>query len=168
MKDIDQISVYLAFGSNLGDRCDNLHMALEKLSEKVTIIRASSVYETPPWGYIEQPAFYNQVLYGKTLLTPSELLTFVKEIEEKMGRVKNFQNGPRLIDIDILLFAEKMVNTENLVIPHPRMGERAFVLLPLSEIEPEMVIPGINKSVSALLRQVDQTGIHKLAPETRK
>lgn len=168
MKDMDQTNVYLALGSNLGDRCKNLHLALEKLSEKVTIIKASSVYETPPWGYVEQPAFYNQVLYGKTLLTPSELLTFVKEIEENMGRVKNFQNGPRLIDIDILLFAEKMVNTENLVIPHPRMVERAFVLLPLSEIEPDIGIPGINKSLSALLCQVDQTGIHKLAPETRK
>lgn len=168
MKDMDQTNVYLALGSNLGDRCNNLRLALEKLSEKVTIIKASSVYETPPWGYVEQPAFYNQVLYGKTLLTPSELLTFVKEIEENMGRVKNFQNGPRLIDIDILLFAEEMVNTENLVIPHPRMVERAFVLLPLSEIEPDIIIPGINKSLSALLRQVDQTGIHKLAPEMRK
>lgn len=163
MADIDQTCVYLALGSNLGDRCDNLRQALDKISEKVRILKVSSVYETPPWGYIDQPVFYNQVLCGHTSLTPLDLLTFVKEIESEMGRVKNFQNGPRLIDIDILLFGEQRVNSERLVIPHPRMTERAFVLLPLSEIEPDLVIPGINKNVTELLLNVDQTGIQKLA-----
>ncbi|MRS03336.1 2-amino-4-hydroxy-6-hydroxymethyldihydropteridine diphosphokinase [bacterium] len=159
----DQTSVYLALGSNLGDRCGNLRHALDKLSENIAVKKVSSVYETPPWGYIEQPVFYNQVLCGITSLSAMALLNFVKEIESDMGRVKNFQNGPRLIDIDILLFGEQMVSNERLVIPHPRMAERAFVLLPLTEIEPGLVIPGINKNVAELLLNVDQTGIQKLA-----
>ncbi len=163
MATTDQTCVYLALGTNLGDRCDNLRQALELISEKVRILKVSSIYETPPWGYTEQPVFYNQVLHGKTALTPLDLLTFVKEIESDMGRVKNFQNGPRLIDIDILLFGEQIITTERLVIPHPRMTERAFVLIPLSEIEPDLVIPGISKNVAELLRKVDQTGI-KILP----
>lgn len=157
--------VYLALGSNLGDRSHNLQQALEKIAEKVSILKTSSIYETPPWGYFEQPVFYNQVLCGTTSLNPIELLAFIKEIEANMGRIKNFQNGPRLIDIDILLFSEQIVMTENLVIPHPRMLERAFVLLPLSEIEPDLLIPGTHNNISEHLLNVDQTGIHKLTLE---
>ena len=164
----DQTSVILSLGSNLEDRCANLQQALVELSSQFLIEKASSVYETPPWGYLEQPLFLNQVVSGKTSLSPHELLVFVKEIETGMGRVKNFQNGPRLIDIDILLFGEQIINTEDLVIPHPRMQERGFVLLPLSEIEPDLTIPGTNNSVTDFLHKVDQTGIFKISPERIK
>lgn len=164
----DQTRVTLALGSNLGDRFKNLQQALKDISLHVSIIKISSVYETPPWGYSDQPVFFNQVLSGNTSLNPVELLTFVKNIENSMGRVKNFQNGPRLIDIDILLFGEKIIDSEKLVIPHPRMLERSFVLLPLAEIEPELIIPGTNKKVLELLQNVDQTGIRKLDFEKKK
>ena len=163
----DQNRVILALGSNLGDRSANLHQALEEISVNVSIDKTSSIYETPPWGYIEQPVFLNQVISGLTSLNPAGLLAFLKGIEHNMGRVRNFQNGPRLIDIDIILFGEQIVNTEHLVIPHPRMLQRAFVLLPLFEIEPDLIIPGTNKSVVDLVINVDQTGIHKLAPESK-
>jgi len=164
----DQTRVILALGSNLGDRCANLRQALEEISAQVSIDKTSSIYETPPWGYIEQPIFLNQVLSGWTSLNPTELLVFLKGIERKMGRVKNFKNGPRLMDIDILLFGKQIVNTETLVIPHPRMLERGFVMLPLSEIEPDLIIPGTNKSVSEFLINVDQKGIFKNDPEGMK
>ncbi|MDP3721060.1 MAG: 2-amino-4-hydroxy-6-hydroxymethyldihydropteridine diphosphokinase [Anaerolineaceae bacterium] len=163
----DQTRVTLALGSNLGDRVENLQQALKDISLRVSIIKISSVYETPPWGYSDQPVFFNQVLSGNTSLNPVELLTFVKNIENSMGRVKNFQNGPRLIDIDILLFGEKIIDSEKLVIPHPRMLERSFVLLPLAEIVPELIIPGTNKKVLELLQNVDQTGIRKLEFEKK-
>ena len=166
MAALDQTRVILALGSNLGDRRANLRQALEEISAQVSIDKTSSIYETPPWGYIEQPVFLNQVLSGQTSLNPTELLAFLKGIERKLGRVKNFKNGPRLMDIDILLFGNQIVNSETLVIPHPRMLERGFVMLPLSEIEPELIIPGTNKNVTELLCSVDQTGIHKLAPES--
>jgi len=165
---LDQTRVILALGSNLGDRCANLRQALEEISAQVSIDKTSSIYETPPWGYIEQPVFLNQVLSGWTSLNPTELLDFLKGIERKMGRVKNFKNGPRLIDIDILLFGEQIVDTEILVIPHPRMLERGFVLLPLSEIEPDLIIPGSNNNVADFLQKVDQTGILKIDPEGMK
>lgn len=168
MPTLDQTRVILALGSNLGDRGENLRQALKSISEKVTIRKISSVYETPPWGFSEQPSFFNQVLSGNTSLSAAELLTFVKDVEHKMGRVKNFQNGPRLIDIDILLFGEQSINTESLNIPHPRMLERGFVLLPLSEIEPDLVVPGTKKSVIEFLEKADQTGIHKLNSEKMK
>ncbi|HCS38830.1 MAG TPA: 2-amino-4-hydroxy-6-hydroxymethyldihydropteridine diphosphokinase [Anaerolineaceae bacterium] len=155
----------LALGSNLGDRCENLRQALKEISTNLSITKTSSIYETPPWGYSDQPVFFNQVLSGITSLNPLDLLTFVKDIEQKMGRVNNFLNGPRLIDIDILLFGEQIINTENLEIPHPRMLERGFVLVPLAEIEPDLVIPGTNKRVAVFLQKVDQTGIQKLDSE---
>lgn len=164
----DQTCVILALGSNLGDRCANLRQALKALSAKVSFIKTSSIYETPPWGFIEQPVFLNQVISGNTPLNPHELLTFVKGIEQEMGRIKNFQNGPRLIDIDILLFGEQIIHTADLVIPHPRMLERGFVLLPLAEIEPELTIPGTNKTVLDYLHKADQTGIFKISPESIK
>lgn len=164
----EQTRVILALGSNLGERFENLHQALKDVSLRVSIIKTSSVYETPPWGYIDQPVFFNQVLSGYTSLNPVELLTFVKNIENNMGRVNNFQNGPRLIDVDILLFGEQIINSEILVIPHPRMLERGFVMLPLAEIEPELIIPGTNKKVLELLQSVDKTGIRKLEFEKKK
>ncbi|MBA4383536.1 MAG: 2-amino-4-hydroxy-6-hydroxymethyldihydropteridine diphosphokinase [Anaerolinea sp.] len=164
----DKTCVTLALGSNLGDRCANLHQAVKELSKQVTINKTSSIYETPPWGFIEQPVFLNQVIRGKTTLNPHELLTFIKGIEQEMGRIKNFINGPRLIDIDILLFGSQIITTADLVIPHPRMLERGFVLLPLAEIEPDLIITGTKNTVSDHLQNVDQAGIFKINPESIK
>ena len=163
MSDRQNTAVLLALGTNLGDRLLNLKTALQELSVHVKIEKVSSVYETPPWGYLDQPAFLNQVIGGQTLLEPQSLLSFVKTVEKNMGRVKNFQNGPRLIDIDILTFGEQIVNTPDLVIPHPRMAERAFVLVPLAEIEPARIIPGQELTVKELLMEMDISGIEKVA-----
>ncbi len=154
--------LFLALGTNLGDRLLNLETAKTKLSTKIAITQSSSVYETPPWGYLPQPAFLNQVLKASNLLDPFELLQFVKGIEQKMGRAKTFRNGPRLIDIDILVFGDQVIDTPDLVIPHPRMLERGFVLVPLAEIAPDLIIPGTQLSIKDHLQKIDQDGIHKI------
>jgi 2-amino-4-hydroxy-6-hydroxymethyldihydropteridine diphosphokinase len=154
--------IFLALGTNLGDRLLNLETAKAELSAKISITQTSSVYETPPWGYLPQPTFLNQVLSATTTLNPFELLQFVKEIEQKMGRAITFRNGPRLIDIDILVFAGQTIDTPDLVIPHPRILERGFVLVPLAEIAPDLVIPGTQSSIKEHLQKIDQDGIHKI------
>ncbi len=159
------VEIFLALGTNLGDRSANLTQARLELSSQVSVQRCSGIYETPPWGFADQPSFYNQVLSGTTILSSTDLLKFVKEIEIKMGRVATFRNGPRLIDIDILLYGDLQLNTPELIIPHLRMHERGFVLVPLAEIAPEQIIPGLSKTVRQCLQQVDQSGIHLLDPE---
>lgn len=153
--------VTLALGTNLGDRAANLEQAYRELSSFVKISKLSSIYETPPWGVTDQPAFLNQVLIASTELLPVKLLAAVKNIEVKMGRQTTYRYGPRLIDIDILLFDNLILDTPNLVIPHPRMFERAFVLVPLLEIAPDLVSPMDHKPVSRLLENLDTSGIVK-------
>jgi 2-amino-4-hydroxy-6-hydroxymethyldihydropteridine diphosphokinase len=155
-------NVFLALGSNLGDRLANLELAKTELSRKVSIENCSSVYETPPWGYLPQPAFLNQVISAVTILDPLELLKFAKSIEGKMGRTKTFRNGPRLIDIDLLLYGDWVMDTDDLVIPHPRMLERGFVLVPLAEIASELVIPRTGLTVKDHLHKLDQTVIRQI------
>jgi len=135
------MSVYLALGSNLGDRERNLIDAIERLSEVIVTQQISAPYDTGPVGYIDQPRFMNAVVRGETKLTPEDLLDFVKKIEVDLGRTASFVNGPRLVDIDILLYDDVVLNTPLLTIPHPRYTERAFVLIPLSEIGPDTVCP---------------------------
>lgn len=156
--------VYLALGSNLGQRMDNLSQALKNISSEINILKRSGVYETPPWGVTEQPRFYNQVIQGTTLLPPHALLDFLKKIERKMGRVKTIRFGPRMIDLDILLYGERIVSSRRLQIPHPRMHERAFVLVPLAEIEPSLSIPGQRQTVVELLNGLNQDGITRVEP----
>ena len=146
--------VYLGIGSNLGDREPNLAKGLESLSQQVTIERVSSIYETEPVGYLEQPWFLNMVCCGTTQLDPFELLAFAKGIEGQLGRVPSFPNAPRPIDIDILFYDDRVVETENLIIPHPRIEERAFVLIPLVEIAPDLVHPSNGKYVRDLLSEL--------------
>jgi 2-amino-4-hydroxy-6-hydroxymethyldihydropteridine diphosphokinase len=117
------------------------------------------VYETPPWGFTDQAAFLNQVVKVETYLEPEPLLQHLKRLEVALGRVPNFQNGPRLIDIDILFFDNIIMDTPPLVIPHPRLHERAFVLVPLHEIAPEFMHPLLKKTVSELLTHVDRSEI---------
>lgn len=156
--------VYLALGSNLGDRLENLNRARELLSEEVTLKRHSGIYETPPWGILEQPLFLNQVIKGETFLSPHRLLDFLKSIEKKMGRVETVRFGPRKIDLDILLYGKRIVDTERLQIPHPRMHERAFVLVPMAELAPNLVIPDQILSIKELLKGLNQNGIVCIEP----
>ncbi len=150
-----RVAIYLALGSNLGDRMSNLASAVERLSRKITIKKISSVYETEPVYYKEQPLYLNAVLSAVTKLNPFELLSFVKAIESDLGRQPSFRNAPRLIDIDILFYGDQVVQTEKLTIPHPGIAERAFVLVPLVEIAPKLVHPVTHERVSKLLAEVE-------------
>ena len=143
-------TAYLCLGSNLGDREKNLIRALSLLSQEISLEKASSIYESEPVGYKEQSFFLNLVCQVTTNLNPRELLHLAKTIENKMGRVPSFPNSPRPIDIDILFYDNQIIKTKDLTIPHPRLAERAFVLIPLAEIASELVHPELNKNVAEL------------------
>ncbi len=132
--------VYLALGSNMGDRVRNLSQAIEALKQKESVrwILASSFYESAPVGFEDQPDFINAVVKVETGLSPLELLAVTQAIESELGREKTVRWGPRIIDVDILLYGKEKICEERLVIPHPRMSERAFVLLPLGEIASDL------------------------------
>jgi len=158
------ISAYIGLGSNLGDRKQNLARALELLSQNLVIKKLSSVYETEPVGYEEQPLFLNAVCRVSMGLSPENLLRLVKKIEAKLGRTPGPPNAPRPIDIDILFYDKVVLNEKELTIPHPRLAERAFVLVPLAEIAPDLVHPGNKKTVKKLLDNLGTvTGVSKWA-----
>ncbi|WP_299237563.1 2-amino-4-hydroxy-6-hydroxymethyldihydropteridine diphosphokinase [Sulfurihydrogenibium sp.] len=142
--------VYLGLGSNVGDRLLNLNKAIELLSEKIQILKKSKIYVSKAVGYTDQPDFYNMVLYGRTNLSPEELFNFIKDVEKNAGRVYRFHWGPREIDIDILFYNNLVYKSDKLNIPHPRLHERDFVLLPLIELNPKLFHPVLNKRVSDL------------------
>jgi len=154
--------IYIALGTNLGDRFCHLCLAREFLLPDVSVINESSIYITPPWGYVDQPEFYNQVLEIQTSLEPIRLLYYLKNIEKKMGRVETFRYGPRLIDLDILFYGNRIINTQELQVPHPRLQDRAFVLVPLNEIAPNFAHPILNNSIADLLEEVDTKGVERL------
>src|SRR5678816_3503136 len=156
---MDEYNVYLALGSNLGNRAANLKEAINSLSPQMEVKAKSKVYETPPWGYTEQEKFYNQVLRVQTYLEPESLLKHLKRLEVALGRKASFQNGPRVIDIDILFYDDRVVNTPVLDIPHPHVHERGFVLLPLMDIAPDYVHPVKQRSVREMLAGCDLRGI---------
>ena len=158
---MDNHTVYLALGSNLGDRLSNLKQAIASLPPQVEVKAKSRVYETPPWGYTDQPAFLNQVLRGITYLEPEPLLKHLKRLEVALGRVPSFQNGPRLIDMDILFYDDLSLNTSVLAIPHPQLHERGFVLMPLNDIAPALRHPVNGKTVSEMLASSDTSGIRE-------
>lgn len=151
--------VYLAMGTNLGDRMLNLAHALTLLPPAVKLLRCSRVYETPPWGYLDQPDFLNMAIEGETTLEPLMLLDWLKLLEEKIGRKKSERYGPRLIDLDILFFDDLQMQSERLEIPHPRLAERAFVLVPLADLVPDLVHPVAHATIRELLAKVDRSGI---------
>jgi 2-amino-4-hydroxy-6-hydroxymethyldihydropteridine diphosphokinase len=152
-------NVYIGSGSNLGDRFAYLKSAAAELLPVVRIIKASAVYETPPWGFEIQPAFLNQVLQTETDLLPHELLVYLKGIEQKMGRKANFLYGPRSIDLDILFYDGLIHFSEDLQIPHPMIIQRAFVLVPFCEIAPDFIHPLMGRSIAELVKRVDGSAI---------
>lgn len=152
-------TVYIALGTNLGERLSNLSAAIAALAPKVTVLAESYIYETPPWGYENQPAFLNKVIKAETGLEPGSLLEYLKQIEVGLGREKSVRWGPRLIDLDILFYDNLIIDTPPLVIPHPRLQERAFVLVPLADIASEFMHPIFRKSVKEFLAEIGRDGI---------
>ena len=157
--------VFIALGSNLGDRAANLQAAIEALEPEVHTLKCSPVYETPPWGYSDQPQFLNQVVEAKTELSPIALLEHMKKIEVQLGRQETFRFGPRLIDLDIIYYDDEVIDSPPLIIPHPRMAERGFVLMPLADLAPDFRHPILGDSVSDLLSKVETLGIFRVPPE---
>ncbi len=162
MKNNTDSTIYLGLGTNLGDRLANLQHAREALPPEVRVLCTSSIYETEPWGYRDQPAFLNQVLEGTTQLSPGALLQHLKGIEIKMGRQSTFRYGPRLVDLDILFYGDQVVDLPGLAIPHPHLAERAFVLVPLAEIAPELRHPASQQTIKEMLAAIETAGVTKI------
>lgn len=144
--------LFLITGGNVGERGKSLETAATLIQERVgEIINRSKIYETEAWGITNQPKFYNQVLVVKSRFSSREILDKILKIEEEMGRKRTVKNAARIIDIDILFFNDDIVNEQNLVIPHPEIGNRRFVLMPLTEIAPQMIHPVFKKTMKELL-----------------
>jgi 2-amino-4-hydroxy-6-hydroxymethyldihydropteridine diphosphokinase len=143
--------IYLGLGSNVGNRARNIYSALRRLQDKIQLDPISSLYETQPVGYSHQAWFLNLVCAGETHLSPEDLLVLAKRIEREMGRDKGIRCGPRIVDIDILFYEDLIMDTPQLEIPHPRLAERGFVLIPLNEIAPGLLHPRLKLSVRDLL-----------------
>jgi 2-amino-4-hydroxy-6-hydroxymethyldihydropteridine diphosphokinase len=144
-------TVYLALGTNLGDRIENLQAAVHALAPEVIVSAESKIYETSPWGYEDQPAFLNMAIRAETDLEPDSLLKYLKALEARLGRTQSFHWGPRVIDIDILFYDGLVIDSPAVVIPHPHLQERGFVLVPLSDIAPDFIHPVLKKTIKELL-----------------
>jgi len=159
-------TVYIALGSNLGDRAANLAQARRRMEQlEIAIVRESSIYETAPWGILEQPRFLNQVVEANTDWMPRQLMSRLKQIEREMGRRRTIRNGPRNIDLDILLYGDAIVSATQLEIPHPRMGERRFVLEPLAEIADDVRHPRTGVTIRQMLAAVADQEARRWTPE---
>ena len=145
---------YIGLGSNLGDSVRNLRAALDMMGEFAVDVQPSSVYRTAPQGFRNQPAFYNAVCRVATRLTPFELMERLLDIEAAVGRQRTFRNAPRLLDMDILLYNRLVLNSPPLVLPHPRMAERLFVLRPLADIAPRLRHPVNGLTAIEMLRSL--------------
>jgi 2-amino-4-hydroxy-6-hydroxymethyldihydropteridine diphosphokinase len=156
---------YVALGGNLGDRLATIESAIRAVAENGDVTAISSIYETDPVGFEDQPAFLNAVIELETQRTPEELLDALQSIEQQHGRQRTFPNAPRTLDLDLLLYGNEQRSSSQLTLPHPRLHERAFVLVPLAEIAPDMLVTGHAASVAALLSRIDaKSGIRKAGP----
>ncbi|MBB3972218.1 2-amino-4-hydroxy-6-hydroxymethyldihydropteridine diphosphokinase [Hansschlegelia beijingensis] len=157
----------LGFGSNVGDKVANLHRAMERVfaTGEIRFLAASSVWRTAPWGYVDQDWFANACAVGETDMSPEEALVFTQSVEEELGREKTFRWGPRVIDVDILYLGDAKVASARLIVPHKEMFNRAFVLAPLAEIRPELVLDG--KSIRDAATAAGSAGLSRLAPPWR-
>jgi 2-amino-4-hydroxy-6-hydroxymethyldihydropteridine diphosphokinase len=149
------VDVFIGLGSNVGDMEGNLRQAIELLKERMKLVKVSSMYETEPMYLKNQAWFVNCVAKLETDLTPKELLVYLEDIERRLGRQRSVRYGPRSIDLDILFYGNKVVEESDLKIPHPRLHERRFVLVPLVEIEPDHVHPIYRRSASTLLANLN-------------
>lgn len=149
-------NIYLSLGTNIGNRVDNLNESFRLLKKSsIVILRKSNIYESTPMYYTQQNNFLNMVLQIDTKVDPFDLLDIIKGIELDMGRKKNFRNHPRIIDIDILCYNNQKINTENLTIPHSRILERKFILKPMNDLCPDLILPNLTKSINQLMLMVD-------------
>lgn len=155
---------FIAIGSNLGDRIANVRKAAALVAGGVNarVLARSSLYETEPWGIREQPSFVNAVIKVETGLSPMELLTHTRSIEAAMGRQREQRYGPRTIDLDIIFYDGLVMDEKGLTIPHPRAHERAFVMVPLAEIDPEFVHPALKRKAAEIADGLDRSGVRKM------
>ncbi len=158
-------SVFIGLGANLGDRRANLRLALDRLQSLTRLEEVSSLYETAPQGIVDQPSFYNAVCRVTTALEPEALLRVLKSLEHEIGRRPGGPpGGPRPIDLDILLYDERVLSAPALEVPHPRLPERAFVLVPLCELAPEQRHPVLGSTMQELLDSLEDQGVRRIAP----
>ncbi|MCH7969865.1 MAG: 2-amino-4-hydroxy-6-hydroxymethyldihydropteridine diphosphokinase [Chloroflexi bacterium] len=154
------MTAYIGLGSNLGDRSKNLSGAVERLSRIGTIAAVSAIYETKPWGVDGyQPRYLNQVAAVNTALDPLEVVAELLGIEHSLGRTRQEKNASRTLDLDLLLHGESVVDASGVSVPHPRLHERAFVLVPLAEIAPDIIHPVLNRTVFELAEGADRSGV---------
>lgn len=146
-------TIYLSLGSNLNNRKANLKKALKELKKnQINLLKISSLYKTEPVGLKKQPCFLNIVVKGRTNLSPNELLRTISGVEKKLGRIRKKKWGPRIIDIDILLFNKLIIDRKDLIIPHPYLHKRNFALIPLTEISPDLIHPKFKKNMSGFIK----------------
>ena len=155
--------VFLSLGTNLDDRQKNLQGAVDALGDVMAVDAISPIYETEPWGLTDQPFFFNICLAGKTALDPQSFLSACKSVEKRLGRQPGSKWGPRLIDIDIIFYGEQIIQDGRLNVPHPHFGERAFVLVPLADIAPELRDPVSGKPILEQLAAIDTSDVRRLS-----
>lgn len=157
------VPAYVGLGANLGDAQATVRAAMAALAElpQTRLLAASSLYRSAPVGYLDQPDFINAVAAIETELAPHALLDGLLSIEQQHGRQRSFRNAPRTLDMDLLLYGERQLHDERLTVPHPRMLERAFVLLPLAQLAPGLQLPD-GHALAALVAACDQTGLHRI------
>ncbi len=160
----EAVTTYLGLGANTGDRRGNLARALEYIQNRGELTVVSSVYESEPVGYREQPLFLNMACGLKTDLSPNELFRYMKLIEILLGRKPSFRNAPRPIDIDVLVYGDRVIREKGLVIPHPRMHERAFVMAPMADIAPDLVHPEFQKTMKRIAEEIGTEGVKLVDP----